>query len=262
MSSSVTEEIKKNPTITAVIDGSVVNVTERTPSGVIAQRTISLREYFEGVGEIYKPYHLEKSPYFQVFGTNWTALRFWQHNTDGTITCIVEATPRLYDMSAHHIGVFDGAGSNSEGMFNKYVRKEYDELKACGRLSYDTSNSSLVAKLHMPYTIICVKLQSITSNKGRDVAYKVMKGSIMFSDKPTINLASEVYSIPLPNTYCFPYRSNADSPICWGNALDKMEFTIESTPVLIERFYGSNFNGDLVDLSLIHISEPTRQAEI
>ena len=244
--SSDTVEVKKNPTITAVIDGPIVNITERTPSGVIAQRTVSVKEFFESVGEIYKPYHLEKSPYFQVHGANWSVLRFWQHNTDGTVTVVVESTPRLYDMQAERVGALGNGEDSDSSYWGRYVKAEYEELKGIGRLDYDRRSQKLTAKLHMPYTVLVTKLVPKSSDKNKDMVYRVGGSAIMFSDKPTTSLASEVYSIPLPNTYCFPYRSNTHSPICWGNALDKMEFSIESSPIFLERFYGSKFNNDLV----------------
>lgn len=235
------------PVLDCRIEGPVTLVRQRTVGNAIATTRLKTKDFVESFVEAYKPYYELKSPYLNVVGNHWQAVRYWQTDSSGKVIVICEATPRPYEFVANGINYI----RETEGeIWKKYLGPGLQELIDNKRVQIDTTNRMIRAKLFMPGTVmVSLLIPKGSSASGAARSYGVGYSAICYTDEPTKDLNSEVYSLPLPNIYAAPFNGDSSyaAHICWGDALSNQEFQIENSHTLLDRFYSSKFNMDLVD---------------
>jgi hypothetical protein len=198
--------------------------------------------------DVYKPFHEVKSPYMSILGANWQATKYWQTLPDGSMVVVCEASAREYELVTS--GLRFMRGGDEARTYNQLIKPAWAELVENKRLQVDEAHETLRAKIFMPNTILVTKLvPKQGSDRGKEKAYNVASSAIAWCDKATTDIASECYSMPLPNTWALPFGGQSGRPgkICWGDSLRGLEFQPETLSVLFERFYNSKFNMDLTN---------------
>lgn len=124
----------------------------------------------------------------------------------------------------------------------KFVRKNdeitlYIEIPATTRrILYKNGSGKVIfdGVIPMPWGIMKIALKETKDNK-----YSLLGSYIYALKRPLISEEDKIYHYPAPNIF-------KEDSVCWGNLLDSIIFdSIDQTSMLIDTFFGSDYNTDL-----------------
>ncbi len=245
------------------IRGEVAEIRTTLATGVTDRKTIPIDDLFGSFYSAFKPFKSESSPFMSLEGTNYTGIRLWKESANGNCIVVTESTPRIITISAD-VGRFQSGDCpayqrNILAVFNPekmhtFVLTDEKAIADFGplanfKMSPDAGshNGVLHASVYMPYTIM---FHQLVPNPSTPTGKSLTNSWVAWSDKPINSMASNIFGISFPNTYCAPWRNiatEAAAKVCWGQVLKGSHYDVGSTPSLTRLFYDSKSNTDLTN---------------
>ena len=214
------------PKIDISIDGNRAIVKTKDPgTGAIVERTLYTKDLFDSMAQLIESTKERSGPVFGTYGTDYSAVRYWEETRSGYLIMVCEASPSIRPFSM----------VNLRGYRENYGNDGPIKIKA---------NGTIFTKIHWPYTVMITTFQKSGGN------WVTREGYIAWSDAPITDVANhKVYSFALPNTYGSRNGDSSKPPyrICWGGVEEFRKCSDLNVASLIPLFYGSDFNHDLVD---------------